>query len=187
MHNSTFRALEKQGANLHESEVIIARERDNYCEQLLAAVPQITALSNPLTARVDVPTPVDAAVPAAVSSTPRACTSEFVGTPRYGDCGSELRRADAHEPPGGNSVIRGSSLLGQESPGRGVPAPEHRRPLGQTSSLGYNPMTGMYGTDPPTPATTAMQMPAVPTPPGLPSHYSIATPPRPQSVACGVV
>eukprot|EP00971_Amphidinium_carterae_P267049 5297006-Amphidinium_carterae.1 len=49
------------------------------------------------------------------------------------------------------------------------------------------PMNTPGGTDPSTPATTAMPMPSRLTAPGLPSHYSVATPPHSQSVACGGV
>eukprot|EP00971_Amphidinium_carterae_P233903 4641312-Amphidinium_carterae.2 len=53
------------------------------------------------------------------------------------------------------------------------------RPLRQMAP-GYNPLTGMYGTDPPTPAL----QPSAVTPQGVPSQYSIATPPFPQGLGC---
>eukprot|EP00971_Amphidinium_carterae_P100342 1984436-Amphidinium_carterae.1 len=56
-----------------------------------------------------------------------------------------------------------------------VPLPVHY--AGSTPAMG----TGMYGTDPPTPA----MQPSVVTPQGVPSQYSIATPPVPQGLGCG--
>eukprot|EP00971_Amphidinium_carterae_P263482 5227505-Amphidinium_carterae.1 len=50
------------------------------------------------------------------------------------------------------------------------------RPLGQVPP--HNPLTGLYGTDPPTPG----MQPSAATPQGVPSQYSIATPPVPQGL-----
>eukprot|EP00971_Amphidinium_carterae_P103454 2048236-Amphidinium_carterae.1 len=58
-----------------------------------------------------------------------------------------------------------------------VPGSAPWRPLGQVLP-GYNPLTGLYGADPPTPG----MHPSSATPQGVPSQYSIATPPVPQGL-----
>eukprot|EP00971_Amphidinium_carterae_P290716 5772771-Amphidinium_carterae.1 len=48
VHSSSMKVLEEQEASMREAEVLTARERDGYFEQLMAAAPQIpTATSVP--------------------------------------------------------------------------------------------------------------------------------------------
>eukprot|EP00971_Amphidinium_carterae_P096064 1900940-Amphidinium_carterae.4 len=173
---------------MHEAELITARERDQYYEQLLASVPQ----TQPQSAHASPPPPVQPQVippqmqPAAASAATAAASTP--GT---------QQQPPGYPPAGQSYVIDPATGLATPvvtTPAE-VPLPIHYasstpamgsgpgtvpwRPLGQAP--GFNPLTGMYGTDPPTPA----MQPSVVTPQGVPSQYSIVTPPVPQGLGCG--
>eukprot|EP00971_Amphidinium_carterae_P100941 1997052-Amphidinium_carterae.2 len=153
---------------MHEAEVLTARERDGYFEQLLAAVPQIPSApaqeAHPLPVAGTHPMPATSA-----SGTQSAVTWQVPEQAQMPEFTTGMAAASAATP-----AVQDRNFLERYL----------GDPLGQVAH-GFNPLTGLYGTDPPMPATAFMQAPSVVTPPGLTSHYSIATPPFPQGAVGG--
>eukprot|EP00971_Amphidinium_carterae_P221702 4400957-Amphidinium_carterae.1 len=177
-HTHSIRVLEQQEASMHEAELITARERDHYFEQLVATVPstepQSSQASPPQQVHPQVipPQMPPAAAAAGTPGTQQPCAypnaeSYFVD-PATGLVTPITTPAEVPLPI---QYAGGMPAMGS------APGTAPWRPLGQMPP-GYNPLTGMYGTDPPTPAMQS----ATGTPQGVPSQYSIATPPVPQGM-----
>eukprot|EP00971_Amphidinium_carterae_P349189 6490889-Amphidinium_carterae.1 len=186
-HTHSIRVLEQQEASMHEAELLTARERDHYFEQLVATVPSMATEPHPPQASPP------QQVHRQVVPPPMQPGSAAAGTPG-------TQQPCAYPNAESYFVEQATGLVTPITTPAAVPLPIHYaggmpamgsapgtapwRPLGQMPP-GSNPLTvtGLYGTDPPTPA---MQT-AAGTPQGVPSQYSIATPPVPQGMGCAGV
>eukprot|EP00971_Amphidinium_carterae_P233105 4626958-Amphidinium_carterae.1 len=177
-HHTASRRLEQQEASMGEVEVLTARERDQYYEELLTQVQHSTLTASQAVAAI---TPA----PAQPTGTPAASSRSGSGPPPLttpAPHGASAALQPQMSVPAGSPI--GGVYPAPTPPLQLVPTPycsnnnnnnnNNNGGMGPSGSLSRNPMTslsaGCSGIDPPTPFTTRIQPPSpisVPTTQGL--------------------